>query len=40
MLPLAPLEADSAWGCDKCGLRLGAEEQQQTLCEALEVRLD
>ena len=38
VLPLAPLDPDSAWGCDKCGLRLAAEDQQQTLCDALEVR--
>ena len=38
VLPLAPLDPDSAWVCDKCGLRLAAEDQQQTLCDALEVR--
>ena len=38
VLPLAPLEPDSAWACDQCGLRLEAEEQQETLCQALEVR--
>ena len=38
VLPISPLEPDSVWECDKCGLRLAAEDQQQTLCEALEVR--
>ena len=38
VLPISPLEPDSAWECDKCGLRLAAEDQQQMLCEALEVR--
>ena len=38
VLPLAPLEPASAWACDRCGLRLAAEDQQQTLCDALEVR--
>ena len=37
VLPLAPLEPDSAWACDQCGLKLVAEDQQQTLCQALEV---
>lgn len=37
VLPISPLEPDSTWECDKCGLRLAAEDQQQTLFEALEI---
>ena len=39
MLPLDPLDPGSDWACDKCGRRMAAEDQQQTLCQALEVSM-
>ena len=37
MLPLDPLDQDTAWGCGQCGLEVEAGQQQEVLGAALQI---